>query len=133
MFVGINITKDAITTPFMLELEEKMREKIQCDGLEKILFDVELPLIGVLASTEKNGFKINPSAILEFGEALGELADSLANKIYIQAGECFNINSPKQLGTVLYEKMGLSGSKKRARPGTLQMRRPSRKCAENRL
>ena len=117
MFVGINIAKDAITTPFMLELEEKMREKIQCDGLEKILFDVELPLIGVLASTEKNGFKINPSAILEFGEALGELADSLANKIYIQAGECFNINSPKQLGTVLYEKMGLSGSKKKGKTG----------------
>ena len=117
MFVGINITKDAITTPFMLELEEKMREKIQYDGLEKILFDVELPLIGVLASTEKNGFKINPSAILEFGEALGELADSLANKIYIQAGECFNINSPKQLGTVLYEKMGLSGSKKKGKTG----------------
>ncbi|MBR2972252.1 MAG: DNA polymerase I [Clostridia bacterium] len=117
MFVGINITRDAITTPFMLELEEKMREKIQCDGLEKILFDVELPLIGVLASTEKNGFKINPSAILEFGEALGELADSLANRIYIQAGECFNINSPKQLGTVLYEKMGLSGSKKKGKTG----------------
>lgn len=117
MFVGINITKDAIATPFMLELEEKMREKIQCDGLEQILFDVELPLIGVLASTEKNGFKINPSAILEFGEALGELADSLANKIYIQAGECFNINSPKQLGTVLYEKMGLSGSKKKGKTG----------------
>ena len=117
MFVGISIVKDAISTPFMLELEEKMREKIQCDGLEKILFDVELPLIGVLASTEKNGFKINPSAILEFGEALGELADSLANKIYIQAGECFNINSPKQLGTVLYEKMGLSGSKKKGKTG----------------
>ena len=117
MFVGINITKDAINAPFMLELEEKMREKIQCDGLEQILFDVELPLIGVLASTEKNGFKINPSAILEFGEALGELADSLANKIYIQAGECFNINSPKQLGTVLYEKMGLSGSKKKGKTG----------------
>ncbi len=117
MFVGINIAKDAIATPFMLELEEKMREKIQCDGLEQILFDVELPLIGVLASTEKNGFKINPSAILEFGEALGELADSLANRIYIQAGECFNINSPKQLGTVLYEKMGLSGSKKKGKTG----------------
>lgn len=117
MFVGINIAKDTIATPFMLELEEKMREKIQCDGLEQILFDVELPLIGVLASTEKNGFKINPSAILEFGEALGELADSLANRIYIQAGECFNINSPKQLGTVLYEKMGLSGSKKKGKTG----------------
>ena len=117
MFVGKTIVKDAVSTPFMAELEECMRAKITEAGLDKILFDVELPLIGVLASTEKNGFKINPSAILEFGEALGELADSLANRIYMQAGEFFNINSPKQLGTVLYEKMGLTGSKKKGKTG----------------
>ena len=117
MFVGKTAAKDSIATPFMLELEEKMHVKIDELGLSKILFDVELPLIGVLASTEKNGFKINPNAILEFGEALAELADSLANRIYIQAGECFNINSPKQLGTVLYEKMRLSGSKKKGKTG----------------
>ena len=117
MFVGKTIVKDAVSTPFMAELEECMRAKITEAGLDKILFDVELSLIGVLASTEKNGFKINPSAILEFGEALGELADSLANRIYMQAGEFFNINSPKQLGTVLYEKMGLTGSKKKGKTG----------------
>ena len=117
MFVGKTIVKDAVSTPFMAELEECMRAKTTEAGLDKILFDVELPLIGVLASTEKNGFKINPSAILEFGEALGELADSLANRIYMQAGEFFNINSPKQLGTVLYEKMGLTGSKKKGKTG----------------
>ena len=117
MFVGKTIVKDAVSTPFMAELEEYMRAKITEGGLDKILFDVELPLIEVLASTEKHGFKINPSAILEFGEALGELADSLANRIYMQAGEFFNINSPKQLGTVLYEKMGLTGSNKRGKTG----------------
>ena len=117
MFVGKTIAKGAPTTPFMLELEEKLHAKVKEDGLEKILFDIELPLIEVLAATEKNGFKINPIAILEFGEALGELADSLANRIYMQAGEFFNINSPKQLGTVLYEKMGLSGSKKKGKTG----------------
>ena len=117
MFVGKTTLKDAPSTPFMIELEEKLRAKITEDGLDKILFDVELPLIGVLASTERNGFKINPGAILEFGEALGELADSLANRIYMQAGEFFNINSPKQLGTVLYEKMGLNGSKKKGKTG----------------
>ena len=117
MFVGKTTPKDSTTTPFMLELEEKLRAKITENGLDKILFDIELPLIGVLASTEKNGFKINPGAILEFGEALSELADSLANRIYMQAGEFFNINSPKQLGTVLYEKMGLNGSKKKGKTG----------------
>ena len=117
MFVGKTVVKDAITTPYIDELEQALLAKIKENGLEKILFEIELPLIGVLASTEKNGFKINPVSILEFGDALGELADSLAQKIYMQAGEVFNINSPKQLGTVLYEKMGLTGSKKKGKTG----------------
>ena len=117
MFVGKTLPKEAIFTPFMYELKEALAAKIKENGLEKILYDIELPLIGVLASTEKNGFKINPDAILEFGDALGELADSLAERIYMQAGEVFNINSPKQLGTVLYEKMGLTGSKKKGKTG----------------
>jgi len=117
MFVGKTIAKDTSAAPFMIELEVALKAKITENGLDKILFDIELPLMSVLASTEKNGFKINPGAILEFGEALGELADSLANRIYMQAGDFFNINSPKQLGTVLYEKMGLSGSKKKGKTG----------------
>ena len=117
MFVGKTVVKDAVTAPYMAELEQILLAKIQENGLEKILFEIELPLIGVLASTEKNGFKINPSSILDFGDALGELADSLAERIYMQAGEVFNINSPKQLGTVLYEKMGLTGSKKKGKTG----------------
>lgn len=117
MFVGKTIAKDSPSTPFMIELEEALKAKIKEYGLDKILFEVELPLIGVLASIEKNGFKINPEAILEFGDALGDLADSLANRIYMQAGEFFNINSPKQLGTVLYEKMGLNGSQKKGKTG----------------
>ena len=117
MFVSKTIAKDAPTTPFMSELEEKLRAKIEENGLSKILFEVELPLIGVLAKIEKNGFKINRDSILEFGEALGELAESLAGRIYMQAGEVFNINSPKQLGSVLYEKMGLVGSKKKGKTG----------------
>ena len=115
MFVGKTVPNNVSCAPFMHELEEKLMVKIKEDGLEKILLDIELPLVGVLAKIEKNGFKINPGAILEFADALGELADSLANKIYMQAGEVFNINSPKQLGTVLYEKMGLTGSKKKGK------------------
>ena len=117
MFVGKTVAKGTPSVHLYKELEEKLREKIVADGLEKILFDIEIPLINVLAETEKNGFKINPGAILEFGDALGELADSLASRIYMQAGEVFNINSPKQLGNVLYEKMGLEGSKKKGKTG----------------
>ncbi len=117
MFVGKTILKDAPSTPFMSELEESLRAKIIADGLEYILFEIEIPLINVLARIEKNGFKIDPKSILEFGDALGELAESLAGRIYMQAGEVFNINSPKQLGNVLYEKMGLTGSKKKGKTG----------------
>ena len=117
MFVGKTIAKDGVSTPFMLELEKVLLTKVKENGLDKILFDIELPLISTLASIEKTGFKINPAAILEFGDALGELGESLASRIYMQAGEFFNINSPKQLGTVLYEKMGLTGSKKKGKTG----------------
>lgn len=117
MFVGKTVPNEISAAPFMIELEKKLREKIKAEGLEKILFDIELPLTPILAKIEKNGFKINHSSILEFGVALGELADSLAERIYMQAGEVFNINSPKQLGTVLYEKMGLVGSKKKGKTG----------------
>ncbi len=117
MFVGKTMLKDSIPTPFMYELEEALCKKIEENELSKLLFEIELPLIDVLAKVEKNGFKIDPKSILEFGDALGELAESLAGRIYMQAGEIFNINSPKQLGVVLYEKMGLVGSKKKGKTG----------------
>lgn len=117
MFVGKTVQKDAPATPFMIELEENLGKKIREDGLGKILFDIEIPLIGVLARIEKAGFKVDSRSIVEFGDALGELADSLASRIYMQAGEVFNINSPKQLGTILYEKMGLVSSKKKGKTG----------------
>ena len=117
MFVGKTLSKDTSCAPFLAELEEKLREKIDADGLARVLFEIEIPLINVLAETEKNGFKIKPDSIMEFGDALGELAEGLANKIYMQAGEVFNINSPKQLGVVLYEKLGLFSNQKKGKTG----------------
>ena len=103
----------ALPCPALLyELESTMAEKIKADGLSEILFELELPLIKVLGRIEKNGFKIDAKGILEFKDALSELADELAERIYAEAGERFNLNSPKQLGEVLYVKMGLGGAKK---------------------
>ena len=97
---------------FYLEAKENMLEKIKSDGLTRILFDIELPLVPILAGMEKLGFKINTESLAEFSEALGTLADDLSARIYMQAGHEFNLNSPKQLGAVLYDELGLSAPKK---------------------
>lgn len=99
------------------EIEKNMREKIEADGLSKILFDIEIPLVNILAEIEKRGFKIAPSRMLEFSDALSELAGDLEKRIYIQAGREFNINSPKQLGEVLFEDLGLPCKKKKTKTG----------------
>ena len=112
MFLSISIPKDAPTAPLMKRLEGVLRKRVEDDGLAFILDSLELPLIGVLTEMEEVGFKIDSEKILEFGEALGELADELAKEIYIKAGEEFNINSPKQLAQILYDKLGLVSTAK---------------------
>lgn len=113
MFVGVNVDEGTPCVSQLPTLEEKMHEKVREDGLSKILFELEIPLINVLFDIEKRGFKINARGITEFGDALLELAESLKESIYKTAGGEFNINSPKQLGEVLFVKLGLPFSKKK--------------------
>ncbi len=123
MFLGKGVKSDAPVTFVMEELECALRKKIGEDGLLRVLFELEIPLINVLAKMEKTGFKINPRGIEEFRDALGELAEELASRVYMQAGEVFNLNSPKQLGEILYERLGLGkllGKKKSGYPTDAQ-------------
>ena len=112
MFLGKTLGRDEPFTHLLPELERVLGAKVRDDGLDNILYELELPLIPVLARCEKRGFKIDKAGILEFGEALGKLADELTEKIYAEAGEEFNINSPKQLAEVLYDRLGLSNGQK---------------------
>ena len=78
----------------------------------KLLKEIEQPLAGVLYDMETRGFMVDTSGLTQFGESLGIMSDTLATEIYNLAGEKFNINSPKQLGEILFEKLGLQGGKK---------------------
>jgi DNA polymerase-1 len=73
---------------------------------------IEMPLTYVLYDMEKEGVLVEKAALKEYSQILGEKIENLEQKIYEQVGETFNINSPKQMGEILFDKMGLKGGKK---------------------
>lgn len=89
-------------------MEERLAENEQ----KSLFYDMEMPLIYVLADMEKYGIKVDKAALLAYQKRLGESLDGMEEEIYALAGEKFNINSPKQLGVILFEKLGLKGGKK---------------------
>ena len=111
-FLGKTIAKDSPAPEALFELEEVLRRRLREDGMEKLLDEIELPLAPILAEMEETGFKIDTKGMLEYADALTELADGLKRSIYMRAGIEFNINSPKQLGEVLFVTLGLPCKKK---------------------
>jgi len=93
-------------------LVKKLRTEIESEGMTKLLENVELPLTEVLASMEDTGVLIDKKGVEEFGVYLSEMIEETQQMIYDEAGHEFNIASPKQLGTVLFEEMGLPAKKK---------------------
>ena len=86
--------------------------RLREQGMEKLYFDVELPLCRVLADMERSGFLVDGGALARFGADLSDTIRQLEERIYAVAGQQFNINSPKQLGKVLFEDLGLPHGKK---------------------
>lgn len=96
----------------MRELTAKLNESIVENGEEMLLHDIEIPLSEVLASMEIDGFKVDFSGIHEYGIMLENKLEQLIDEIYGYSGEEFNLNSPKQLGVILFEKLHLPVRKK---------------------
>ncbi|MDD5504958.1 MAG: DNA polymerase I [Candidatus Omnitrophica bacterium] len=93
-------------------LKEVLEEKLERKSLDGLFRDIELPLIEVLSDMEFHGVKIDTSFLVSMSKSLRERLDDLTRRIYESAGCEFNINSPKQLGHVLFEKLALPVIKK---------------------
>ena len=90
----------------------KMKEEIESTKIEKLFDDVEMPLVEVLGNMEYTGIKVDKEMLDELGKEFTKIISSLEEEIYGYAGEEFNINSPKQLGVILFEKLELPVIKK---------------------
>ena len=94
------------------KLCEKLENEIKANEQQKLLEEIEIPLARVLAKMENVGFAVDRQGIADYGSMLSQQIDELEKTIYEQAGGQFNINSPKQLGKVLFEDLGLPVKKK---------------------
>lgn len=82
-------------------------------GISRLAYDIELPLAGILAQMEIQGFAIDHQVLLDLNREMQERIEALQTEIYTLSGRTFNLQSPKQLGQVLFEHLGLSTGKKR--------------------
>ncbi|MCL2457011.1 MAG: DNA polymerase I, partial [Defluviitaleaceae bacterium] len=89
-----------------------MEEKIKTASQEKLFREIELPLAQILSEIEEAGIKVNRATLTAFGAEMDKSLTALTALIYDFAGEEFNINSPQQLGEILFTKLGLRGGKK---------------------
>lgn len=105
----------SITGKLVFELMEKQRERIEDENLTKVLYEIELPLIETLAAMEIAGMRTERGFLDEFGKELKEKIETTELAIYDYAGEQFNVNSPLQLGDILFEKLQLPSGKKTKR------------------
>ena len=89
-----------------------LEAKLKAADMWKLFAEMEMPLVFTLYDMEQNGVKVEGAALRQYGEQLGRRITELEQEIHSDAGEVFNINSPKQLGVILFEKMGLPGGRK---------------------
>ncbi len=94
------------------EAKKVMEKQLGENGQNQLFYEMEMPLIYVLADMEEYGIKVDKQALLVFQKNLEESIEIITKEIFALSGEEFNLNSPKQLGVILFEKLGLKGGKK---------------------
>ncbi|MBQ8356779.1 MAG: DNA polymerase I [Clostridia bacterium] len=111
-YCGVQTPKAPAQISVIPALYREIAARIGQEGAENLLYEIEMPLAAVLADMELVGFCVNREGLAAYGEQLTSVSAALAERIYYLAGGEFNILSPKQLGEVLFERLGLPHGKK---------------------
>ncbi len=116
-FSPLTGSEDGISALFvcaeaLVYIEKEMRGRLRSEGCESLYFDIELPFTDVLLDMEREGIRVDGKELSNFGDKLSEQISLLEKAIYECSGGEFNILSPKQLGEVLFEKLGIPPVKK---------------------
>jgi len=110
------VSPEAVTEPqelgLMLPLADRLAKELEETGMTDLMNEIEMPLCKVLASMEHIGFLVDRDGISEFGDFVSGMAEKEQEEVFREAGHEFNLNSPKQLGDVLFAEMGLPSGKK---------------------
>lgn len=100
------------TADAIFRLRDALKARLETENTYELYKNIELPLAAVLCDMETSGFKLDTESLAKFGQRLAVTEQEYANKIYTLAGKEFNINSPKQLGIILFEELKLTAGKK---------------------
>ncbi len=106
-YAGVSVSSMSAACVCLKKARNKMDMLLNDTGMTSLYYDIERPLTSVLAQMEHLGFSLDKERLYAFGEELNKRIDNLTDMIYFYAGEKFNINSPKQLGDVLFNKLKL--------------------------
>ena len=99
------------------QLAEKLRETVTSLEQEKVLYEIECPLVPVLVEMEAEGIRVDPETLADIGGSLGKTIEKLQRDVFEAAGTEFNLNSPKQVGEILFDKMHLVDKPKKTKTG----------------
>ena len=111
-YLGEVMSADIPNAVYLARLYPLIKKAVEESGQADLLINLEMPLALVLADMEVAGFRIDREGIASYGEQLTAVAEALEAQIYFHAGQEFNINSPKQLGEILFDVLGLPHAKK---------------------
>ena len=111
-YLGEVVDENLCRVNYIARMWKGIEARLSESGQLKLLYDIEMPLSAVLCDMELVGCRVDCDGIRAYGEELDEIAAALESRIFMAAGEEFNINSPKQLGEVLFEKLMLPSGKK---------------------